>query len=361
VLPRGVIKASPEDFVVEEIPLYEPSGAGDHLYVRFTKRALTTDQAARAIARALGGVDGRDVGIAGLKDKVGVTTQTISLPMPRGEEARRDFESRARGLALEGITVHDARAHANKLRTGHLAGNRFVVTVRDVDPARLDEAVATLERVGREGAPNAFGEQRFGKPGGTGGRDNAERARAWLRGDAPPPRDPRQRRFLWSALQSAVFNDVLRKRVEDGTWATPLEGDVLQKADSGGLFVCTDVQADRERAARGEVFPTGPMPGLKMRAPEGAPLALEQEVTRAWLGEDFDFAAVRALGEGARRPLRVVVRDLRVEVVSREQPVGVRVYFVLPKGAYATTVLSAAFAIEEPHRTGEGDPAPDEP
>jgi tRNA pseudouridine13 synthase len=343
VLPRGVIKASPEDFVVEEVPLYEPSGEGDHLYLRFTKRGLPTDAAVRSIARALN-VDARDVGVAGLKDKVAITTQTISVPAPRGDAS---FDERARTLAIDGVTIHDARRHGNKLRTGHLAANKFTIVVRDVDPARVDEAVAALERVGRDGAANFFGEQRFGRAG-----DNAERARAWLSGKEPGPRDPRARRFLWSSLQSAVFNDVLRRRVDDGTWLTPLEGDLLQKHESGGLFLCTDVQADRERAARGELSPTGPIPGAKMREPAGAPLALESETIRSWLGESFDFARTKVLGEGTRRPLRVLVRDLHVSVLSGEQRSSVRVYFVLPKGAYATTILAAAFASsdgDEPH------------
>ena len=348
-LPRGVIKSTPEDFVVEELPLYLPSGEGDHLYVRFTKRNLPTDVAVRAIARALG-VDARDVGVAGLKDKVGVTTQTISVPLGRDPGA---LEARVAALALDGITIHEVRRHTNKLRTGHLAGNRFTIVVRGLEGGRIDEVVRTLERVGREGAPNAFGTQRFGRE-----QDNAQRARAWLRGEWAGPRDGRQRRFLFSSLQSAIFNDVLRRRVDDGTWLTPLEGDVLQKEDSGGLFLCADVQADRERAARGEVSPTGPMVGIKMRAPAGAPLALETEVTNAWLGEGFDLAAVRQLGEGTRRPLRTLVRDLRIEVDReasganadagdpREQRPSVRVYFVLPKGTYATTVLTTAMDID---------------
>jgi tRNA pseudouridine13 synthase len=290
------------------------------------------------IARALD-VNARDVGVAGMKDKVGVTTQTISVPVGRAPAA---LEDRVRALALEGITIHEARRHTNKLRTGHLAGNRFTVMIRDIDSAQVDDVVRTLERVGREGAPKAFGSQRFGRE-----RDNAQRCRAWLRGEWSGPRDGRARRFLWSSLQSAIFNDVLERRVQDGSWTTPLAGDVLQKEDSGGLFVCEDTVADAERAARGEISPTGPMVGIKMRAPTGAPLALETEVTSAWLGESFDLASVRQLGEGARRPLRTLVRELRAEVVAPradrgEQRPSVRVCFVLPRGAYATTVLATA-------------------
>jgi tRNA pseudouridine13 synthase len=360
--PRGIFKARPEDFVVEEIPLYEPSGEGDHLYLRFTKRNLPTDAVVKSVARALG-VDVRDIGVPGLKDKVGVTTQTISIPLTGpGRDAAKVIDLAA-NLAIEGVVFHEARRHANKLRTGHLAGNRFTIVVRDVEAGRVGEVIDALERIGREGAPNAFGTQRFGREG-----DNAKRAQAWLRGEWAGPRDGRARRFLWSSLQSAIFNDVLARRRHEGTWRIPLEGDVLQKEDSGGLFLCANVHADRARAETGEVSPTGPIVGVKMRAPTGAPLELESEVTTLWLGEAFDLSRVRALGEGTRRSLRTPVSGMRVAVHacdpgetslmetagqrteiprdSREQRPGVRVEFVLPKGAYATTVLSAALTLD---------------
>jgi tRNA pseudouridine13 synthase len=359
-LPAGRIKVSPEDFVVEEIPAYEPTGAGDHLYIRFTKRGLTTDIAVREIARALG-ANGRDVGVAGMKDKIAVTTQTISVPVPKGDTGA--FEERARALILDGITIHDARRHGNKLRTGHLAGNRFTLRIRGVARDRVAEVVASLERVGREGLPNAFGAQRFGRD-----HDNADRARAWLSGEAPGPRDPRMKRLLWSALQSAMFNEVLRRRVADGTWATPLAGDLVKRRTSGGLFTCADVQVDQERAALGEVSPTGPIFGVKMREPEGAPLALERAVLAEMLGDKIDLAATKALGEGTRRALRLWVEDLAVkpeiEPPGGEQGSSIQVYFVLPKGAYATTVLSAAIALDEtggvPDASASTDEAPGE-
>ena len=322
------IKASPEDFVVEEIPLYEPSGAGEHLYVRFTKRNLTTPAAVGMIARAVG-VRERDVGVAGMKDKIGVTTQTISLPWSAGLDAR------VATLSLDGVTIHDARRHGNKLKTGHLRGNRFTIVIRELGGAAARERLlARFAEIATTGVPNAFGEQRFGKDA-----DNAARALDWLRGKTPPPRDERLRRLLFSALQSAVFNAVLERRVADGTWATALEGDLLKKRDSGGLFLCTDVQTDAARAATGEVSATGPLPGVKMASPAGAPLVLEQEVTAAILGDPAVLEGTRALGEGTRRALRLLVEQLRAEP---EQEDGLRVTFVLPKGAYATTVISSA-------------------
>jgi len=346
-LPQGTIKLRPEDFVVDEIPAYEPSGEGPHLYVRFKKTNLTTDEVVKAFARALR-VDRRDIGVAGLKDKVGVTTQWISI---LAEDTTLD--ERVATLALDGVELLEQRRHRNKLKTGHLDGNRFTIVVRDIDQARAGEVVTALERIGTEGVPNAFGSQRFGYDG-----DTHERARAWLTGKERAPGDPRLRRFHFSALQSAIFNAVLDHRVEDGTWNVPILGDLLKKEDTGGLFVCTDVQLDRERAKRGEVCPTGPIVGDRMRQPEAEAFDLEQRITLPLI-EGIDLRRARSLGEGTRRPLRLRVAELSHTLVdSSLHEAGsspdvsgspgvcaMTVRFVLPKGAYATTVLSNAFAV----------------
>jgi tRNA pseudouridine13 synthase len=370
-LPLGRIRERPEDFVVDEIPAYAPSGEGGHVFVRFTKRGMTTPDAVRAIARALG-CDPRGAGHAGMKDKWAITSQTISVAAPPGASPN-EVARRASGLSLEGITVHEAVPHGNKIKPGHLAGNRFAIAVRNVPRARLGEITGAFERVRLEGLPNAFGAQRFGAGG-----QNAVRALGWVKGTERPPRDPRLRRLLWSALQSSVYDRVLQARVRDGTWTTPLEGDVLKLRASGGMFVCTDVQTDRARAEAGELSPTGPMVGARMQWPAGVSLELERSIVAEVFGADFDFADTRRLGAGSRRGLRLWVDELSWKVEDDDSddsddgshdsgncPACVRVYFVLPKGAYATTVLGAAVAFEDkPTRDVEpsaSDEAEEEP
>jgi tRNA pseudouridine13 synthase len=156
-------------------------------------------------------------------------------------------------------------------------------------------------------------------------------------------------RLLWSALQSAVFNSVLDARAADGTWATALEGDLLKLRSSGGLFLCANVQTDRARAVTGEVSPTGPIVGVDMRWPEGSPAVLERRICSEMLGDGFELGRTRRLGVGTRRALRVWVQDLRWEVDGGDPgnaATCIRVYFVLPKGAYATTVLETVFALD---------------
>jgi tRNA pseudouridine13 synthase len=341
--PRVCIKDRPEDFVVEELPAYTPTGTGSHVFVRFTKTDRTTLDAVRAIAQSLS-CDPRSAGFAGMKDKRAVTTQTMSVEAPRGVDPL-ELARRAQALSLDRITVLEATPHGNKLKPGHLAGNRFTIVLRGLAADRATDVTTALERIAREGVPNAFGVQRFGARG-----DNATRALAWLRGEERAPRDPRVSRLLWSSLQSAVYNALLDARVKDGSWTTALAGDLLKLRTSGGLFVCADVQTDRERAATGEVSATGPIIGARMRWPEGVPAELERLAATQILGEGFDLARTRSLGEGSRRVLRLWVEKLRWEMDPPDPGNGaacMRVYFVLPKGAYATTVLAAAVAVEE--------------
>src|SRR5580700_2559619 len=148
----AVIRRLPSDFLVEELPAYPPSGQGEHLLVTFRKTDLTTTDAVRAIARALD-VDPRGAGFAGRKDRRAVTTQTASFPFPIARPTDGVL-----ALALTGIEILPAARHGNKLKPGHLTGNRFTLTLRDVtDPEALRDRILDLARTG---VPNAFGPQR---------------------------------------------------------------------------------------------------------------------------------------------------------------------------------------------------------
>ena len=333
VLPSAIFKQQPEDFVVDELDAYPAAGEGSHTIIRIRKRGLTTDAAISRLAAALT-IDRRGVGAAGIKDKDAITTQRLSLPGVPPETA----------MALAGkwpdLEVLEAARHGNKLKPGHLHGNRFVIRLRAIDAGAIDGVASALQRIVVEGCPNAFGPQRFGRDG-----DNATRALAFVRGEQRPPRDPRERRFLFSALQSRWFNRVLEERVADGSWRVPAAGDLLKKHDTGGLFRCEDVEADRARAARGEVSPTGPIFGVKMPHPGDDVLARELTALRADGLELQHLEAHRALGEGTRRALRLLVAEMSV---AREGADGLVVSMTLPKGAYATTVLGAVVELRRP-------------
>ncbi|HEX5057801.1 MAG TPA: tRNA pseudouridine(13) synthase TruD [Kofleriaceae bacterium] len=318
----GVLRASPEDFVVDEEPAYSPSGSGDHVFVRIEKRGLTTAMAVERIARALG-VNARDIGVAGMKDRHAVTRQWLSLPPPVTPEA-------ASALTLDDVTILEATRHGHKLRTGHVRANRFVLRVRDVAADAEDKARAILDALAaRPGAPNWYGEQRFGRDG-----DNAERGLAIVRGEKPP-RDRKLARLLVSALQSKLFNEWLTARLADGLYARVVAGDILHKT-GGGQFVCEDPSVDQPRLLAGELCITGPMFGDRMRAPAGEAQEREQRIlAAAGLSADA-FASVRAIAEGTRRDATVEVAAAAVRTV---EPGVVEVAFGLPGGAYATTVM----------------------
>jgi tRNA pseudouridine13 synthase len=316
----GKIRQQPHDFQVDEIPAYEPSGSGDHLFVRFEKTGLNTPAAVTQLARALDS-DPSQAGWAGLKDRHAVTTQWASF--------FRADAARARALELPGIRVLDAHPHPHKIRTGHLRGNRFRIrVVSGDDPLPIAEQV--LAELASHGAPNYYGEQRFGIDDG-----NLERALRWLREGGPAPRDRFQRKLLVSTWQSSLFNRWLAARVARGELGRAREGDVMRKEDSGGIFVSDDLAADQLRMDGWEISPTGPMFGSKMRWPTGEAERVERAL---WAEHGLDEAVVSRLGalaEGTRRVARIRPAETQVSADAE----GVVLAFVLPKGAYATVIL----------------------
>lgn len=320
----GRLRASDDDFVVDEQPMYEATGAGEHVFARIEKRGVTTPAAVAAIARALG-IRDRDIGVAGMKDRHAVTRQWISLPPPIAPDA-------VRALALPSIAVLDVARHPHKLRTGHVRANAFRVVVRDACADAAARARAILDRLAAPpGAPNWYGEQRFGAAG-----DNAARGRAIVLGE-PPPRDRRLARLLVSALQSQLFNDWLVARIGDGLYARVVAGDILHKV-GGGQFACEDAVVDEARLARGELVATGPMFGERMRRPPaGTPAAAREDAIVAAAGLAADaFAKVRAIAEGTRRDAAISVTGARVAELDATT---IEVCFTLPGGAYATAVM----------------------
>ncbi|HTO95637.1 MAG TPA: tRNA pseudouridine(13) synthase TruD [Myxococcales bacterium] len=330
----GIVRASEEDFFVEELPLYEPSGSGEHLYLTVEKRGRTTPEVAKEIARALGAKE-REVGAAGLKDKRAVAIQRFSV----ASKAPAEEALRLRG---EGFRVLAAARHGNKLRPGHLRGNRFRIVVRGVVPDGLARADAICARLRARGAANLFGPQRFGRRG-----DNAALGHALLMRETQV-RDRFLRRLALSALQSEIFNRCLTARIADGLFARAVEGDVLKKRATGGLFLCEDVAAEGPRVASGEVDPAGPLPGHSLFAARAEALRREQSVLLEAGVDPACFAAGGGEMEGARRPYRIAPEGLRVEAAGED---ALALHFALPKGSYALAILREVTGSE----AGEAD------
>lgn len=318
----GTIKHLPEDFEVEEVPAYEPSGAGDHLYLWVEKRDTGAEFFVRQVAKQLGLAPG-EVGTAGLKDRRAVTRQWVSVPA--------SAEPRLAAVDGDGIRVLKVSRHTNKLKPGHLRGNRFRILVRGADPAKADVAAAVAERIRRDGLPNYYGPQRFGKDGET-----LELGLRLLRGERPDRRpSPFLLKLALSAAQAHLFNLCLAGRMTDQLLRRVLAGDVMVKWPFGGMFVVTDVPREQARFDARETIHAGPIFGRKTFASAGVVAEREAAVLSAAGLTPRAFDGFGKLVQGTRRANLVYVDDL----ATAWEPDGLRLTLTLPAGSYATVLL----------------------
>jgi tRNA pseudouridine13 synthase len=378
----GTIRHQPEDFRVEEIPLYQPSGEGDHLYLTIEKQGLTTYDLLRELAIALDCRE-RDLGYAGLKDAQAVTRQTVSVPLRKPGDIK--------GLKIPGVTILSAALHRNKLRPGHLAGNHFRIRIHQPEPGSLQKALEILALLEESGVPNRFGEQRYGS------LDNSHRigrailnqdfdaavgeivgdplsilhpgwreaAEAYRNGDieaaieklprhcrpertllrllkqGTPPKKavlamPRKLlRLYLSAYQSSLFDRLLDMRMKSINKIWP--GDIAFKHVNGACFVVTDPAAEQPRADAFEISATAPLYGFKTKLAEAQAGLLEEGLLDK---EGLTLRSFRLSGglamEGERRPLRVPIQAAACVTDGDD----LLLSFSLPKGSFATTVLA---------------------
>lgn len=318
----GRIRLSPNDFQVREIPAYEPEGSGSHAYALVRKEGLTTRDLVVALMRS--GLEEKQVGVAGLKDKHAVTEQWLSVPQAHASA----FEALER---LDGVEILERSRHRNKLGMGHLKGNRFTIRIRESEPGAAQRATAILNEIGRRGLPNYFGPQRFGRFG-----TNAVDGLKLLRGGQVPG-GHRLKRFFLSALQSLVFNRLVALRLERDLLGTVVVGDWARKHDTGGTFEVAD-PVEAARAERLEISATIPLYGKKVRPSSGLPGELEQEVLESLGLRWLDFTSRR----GDRRLSRLALSGAQVA----EESASLRLDFTLPKGSYATSLLREVMKVD---------------
>ncbi|HEV8604617.1 MAG TPA: tRNA pseudouridine(13) synthase TruD [Tepidisphaeraceae bacterium] len=395
----GSLKTRAEDFFVQELPLYEPAGVGEHVYAEFQKVGLTTFDAIDRIARALY-VPARDIGYAGMKDARAITRQIFSIP--------NTTEQAVMKLKLPNIEPLWAARHGNKLRLGHLAGNRFAIKVRDVNPTDVVKLQPLVQILQTRGLPNYFGEQRFGRRG-----DNHHLGAALLRGDnhallklllgTPKteiddsnamgarkafdrgdlelsmklyPRtsgmerrilhrliktgepktavraiDEKLRRLWISALQSELFNQVVARRINGID--TLLDGDLAWKHENGACFLVESAAAEQPRATAFEISATGPLLGYRMTLPAGQALKIEQQVFAEHQLSPQDFRVEGRLRvKGARRPLRIQPKDIELAAGVDDHGPHITFAFTLPPGSFATVFLRECM---KPPQSADGE------
>jgi len=349
--PSFVFTKSSKDFEVEEVPLYEFSGEGEHIIVKFRKKDMTTWEAVNVFS-SFTGVKARDIGYAGLKDKEGSTLQYFSLP--------RQAEGKLTDFSHPQIKILDITKHNNKIKPGHLKGNNFKIRLKKVLPKDASILEGLLKEITKEGMPNYFGYQRFGNDGNNHilGREIAEGLRK--------ERNKELKKLLISAYQSALFNEWLSMRVQIGHLAKSfqkndlvsalnilmrqngiveiftaentasissqkqffkiLDGDTMCHYPYGRLFTAEDLSSESARFIERQAVPTGLLDGDRQKKSEGLAGAIEQKF-------------IKNLKEnGDRRYAWVFVENIKTNFI--EEQAWMEIEFYLPKGCYATVLLA---------------------
>lgn len=316
---RGVLRAAPEDFLVDEDLGFEPDGAGEHIFLRIEKRGANTDWVARELAK-FASVRPDAVSYSGMKDRHAVTRQTFSLHMPG--KADPDWGA----LHGDEFRVLSVARHSRKLKRGTHKRNVFKIILRDVegDAARADDVLRAVEA---DGVPNYFGDQRFGRNAA-----NVDRALAMFAGKRV---QRHERSVLLSAARSQLFNAVLAERVRDRSWNRPIEGDVWMLAGSHSIFGPEPITDDlAARCISGDIDPTGALWGAGDLRSEAQVAAIEQCVA-----SEHAALAQGLVKEGLKQERRSLV--LRPEnftaVWLTSQDLGLS--FALKSGSYATVIL----------------------
>ena len=319
----GILKQSPEDFSVEECFEVDFSHDGEFDWLWVQKRGDSTEYVAKRLA-TIAGVPAKAVTYSGLKDRQAVTQQWFCIHLP-GKQGR-DWSGVAEQGDEGGWQVLRFGRHRQKLRIGSHRANRFELRLRDIrgDTAGIEKRLEQL----LGGFPNYFGEQRFGRAG-----DNVDACRRWLAGELRPGRF--QRGIYLSSARAYLFNTVLARRIAQGNWQQPLDGELFSLRDSGSVFAAEVDDEIRQRMQAGDIHPSGPLYGSEGRHRVDADVAeLESQV----------FAAEPELCDGLRRhgmkmerrSLRVVPGDL---IWEWEEPQMLRLLFTLPRGCFATALV----------------------
>jgi len=381
----GRIKDRPEDFFVQEIPLYEPTNDGDHVMAEIQKIGLSTFDALDCLGRELN-VSPRDIGYAGMKDTWAVTRQIVTIPRTTPEAVM--------AVKTDKLSVNWAAPHRNKLRLGHLKANRFAIKIRDVEPTKVVLLRPVLDVLARRGMPNFFGDQRFGRRnnndllGAAFVRGDDKEVLRLMLGDPRPDENPNElearqhfnngdyeralrawpyhsgserrvlgrlvktadvyqavqaadmsvRRLWVSAMQSRIFNEVVQRRITQIDKLLP--GDLAYKHDNGACFSVETPGPLQARVEAFEISATGPLIGRRLAAPSGVVLEMERELFEKYDVSPNDFRTnQRDRSHGDRRPIRVQPQDVQLEGGVDDHGAFITVAFTLPPGAYATILM----------------------
>ncbi len=378
----GIYKQTTEDFQVEEIPLYPCSGKGEHLYLWIEKTGITTRNLLSQLSQGLKLKD-REIGYAGLKDARALTRQMISIPFNKIDDIGK--------LDLKGCKILKISRHNNKLRLGHLSGNRFTITLRNTLAEAVPRAEKILTQLQQRGVPNLFGEQRYGILGNSAklgqlfvqkeftlfcqefiGDPQLIRNPEWKKAaeyfqqgqlqaayDNLPGKMRDERRLLrmllegkshhtavtalprnllrlfLSATQSYFFDQLLQQRLAGLDLL--IDGDIAVKHSNGACFRVENAVQEQHRANNFEISPSAPLFGSKVMLAMGQPGTAEKTLLQeSGLTLDSWKLPQGLTMPGERRPLRVPLGEVQIVHAGKSH---LTLSFILPKGSYATSVL----------------------
>lgn len=322
----GDIRNVPEDFIVYENLAFEPSGAGEHVFLQIQKTGENTEFVVRHLAR-FANVRQRDIGFAGLKDRHAVTTQWFSIWLPGRLDP--DWDT----FQTDNIKVLSMTRHARKLKRGALLGNRFDITIQNWQGDKA-KALSQLALIKANGIANYYGEQRFGKQG-----QNVNKALTMFKGMKV---NREQRSLYLSAARSYLFNQILAARVAAGNWDKPLAGDVFMFDQSHSYFKSSPDAEIVQRLQAKAIHPTGVLWGRGGVDVTGDAIAIEQAIIGA--NDELAQGLVTSGVDKARRTLRINVEDLE----WKDKQSALQLSFTLPVGSFATALLREIIGDQNP-------------
>ena len=327
-------------FFVEEVPLFKFTGHGNNLILKIKKQDMSTWKLIHVISKATG-LNERDIGYAGLKDKNATAIQYISIP--------KNVERELKNLTTEKIEILEKTYNKVPIKIGHLKGNKFSIKLHNVN----QKSATAIEKVSKEmsqhGIPNYFGYQRFGEDRRSylQGKDIAQSGKK-LKGA--------KEKLLVASYQSYLFNSWLSERIRVSlainsyspsevskklSYPKPLVealtkqkqffklfiGDIMMPYPYGKDLFVKDMLYSSEQFLEGKLSPTGLICGSHAK----------RSVSDAYhLEATYDDSELNAL-KGDRRFAWIWPKDLSSKYNSDTKVLTIEFY--LPKGSYATTFL----------------------
>ena len=359
----------------KELEIPENEKECKFLYLEMQKFNLDVNEAIRRLAR-FNGVSKKRVTYAGVKDKRSISSQRICFFKP---ETKRLKEFKSKFVKLD-----KAEWNKEKLRIGMLKGNKFEITIRQIEldkketKKRIQDCFKEMEK----GIANFFGEQRFGgirKVTHLVGKEfikgNFEKAvilylahtneleeeeTRTARTNLAETRDykkalkefplklryeraimdhlntnetdfigafrklPKTLRYMFvHAFQSFLFNKIIQERITQGIGIQKVEDEILVNGLPSAPLIGFET-----------VFAKGKIGEIEKKVLEEEEIELKQ----FYVKEMKEMSS-----KGIRKEIILVPENLKLEEISEDEfnegKLKAKISFYLSKGNYATTVL----------------------